>query len=52
MTNEQIINNKKSLKVHIINREIKTTANLKYNELFKVRIFYFFSEYPKPFDLA
>ena len=34
ITNEQIINSKKSLKVQIIKDEIRITANLKYKELF------------------
>ena len=52
ITNEQIIRRRKSLKVHIINKVINTTTNLKYDELFNFKIFYFFSEYPNPFDLA
>ena len=32
-TKEQIIKRRKSLKVHIINEEIKITVNLKYDEL-------------------
>ena len=34
ITKEQIINRRKSLKVHIINEVINITANLKYDELF------------------
>ena len=52
ITKEQIINRRKSLKVHIINEVIKITNNLKYEELLNFKIFYFFSEYPNPFDLA
>ena len=53
ITKEQIINSRKSLKVHIIKDEIKITANLKYDELPNFRKkFYFFSEYPNPFDFA
>ena len=52
ITNEHIIKSKKSLKVHTINIVIKITANLKYSALFKLKIIYFFSEYPNPFDLA
>ena len=33
ITKEQIINRRKSLKVHIINEVIKITTNLKYDEL-------------------
>ena len=33
ITKEQIISSKKSLRIHIINDEIKITANLKYNGL-------------------
>ena len=36
ITKEQIIKSKKSLKVHIINAVIKSTANLKYDELFNL----------------
>ena len=52
ITNEQIIKSKKSLNVHINNDEIKITTNLKYEELLNLELFYFFSEYPNPFDLA
>ena len=52
ITKEQIIKSRKSLKVHIINDVIKITANLKYDELLNLDNFYFFSEYPNPFDLA
>ena len=52
ITKEQIINNRKSLKVHSIKEVIKITTNLKYDELLNFQIFYFFSEYPNPFDLA
>ena len=52
ITKEQIINSRKSLKVHIINEVINITTNLKYDELLNFQIFYFFSEYPNPFDLA
>ena len=52
ITNEQIIKSKKSLNVHINNDEIKITTNLKYEELLNLEIFYFFSEYPNPLDLA
>ena len=51
-TKEQIIKRKKSLRVHINKKVIKNTANLKYIELPNLKIFYFFSEYPNPFDLA
>ena len=34
ITKEQIINRRKSLKVHIIKEVIKITTNLKYDELF------------------
>ena len=52
ITKEHIIKSRKSLKVHIINDVIKITVNLKYDELYKLEILYFFSEYPNPFDLA
>ena len=52
ITKEHIINRRKSLNVHIINAVIKNTTNLKYDELLNFQIFYFFSEYPNPFDLA
>ena len=52
ITKEQIIKRRKSLNVHIINDVIRTTTNLKYKELLNLQIFYFFSEYPNPFDLA
>ena len=53
ITNEQIINRMKSLKVQIIKELIVITANLKKKERFNFReIAYFFSEYPNPFDLA
>ena len=52
ITNEQIIKSKKSLSVHINNDVIKITTNLKYEGLLNLEIFYFFSEYPNPFDLA
>ena len=52
ITKEQIIKRRKSLKVHSIKEVIKITTNLKYDELFNFQIFYFFSEYPNPFDLA
>ena len=52
ITKEQIINRRKSLKVHIIKEVIKITTNLKYDGLLNFQIFYFFSEYPNPFDLA
>ena len=53
ITNEQIIKRIKSLRVHIIRKLIITTANLKQKERFNFRkSAYFFSEYPKPFDLA
>ena len=52
ITKEQIINRRKSLRVQIINEVINITTNLKYDELLNFQIFYFFSEYPNPFDLA
>ena len=53
MTKEQIIKRKKSFNIHSIRRDIKITANLKYKELINlIKNFYFFSEYPNPFDLA
>ena len=52
ITKEQIIKRRKSLKVQIINEVIKITTNLKYDDLLNLEIFYFFSEYPNPFDLA
>ena len=52
ITKEQIISRRKSLKVHIINEVINITTNLKFDELLNFQIFYFFSEYPNPFDLA
>ena len=51
ITKEQIISKRKSLKVQIINEEINITIKLKYG-LLNFQIFYFFSEYPNPFDLA
>ena len=52
ITKENIINSRKSLRVQIIKRLIKITADLKYRELINLIKFYFFSEYPNPFDLA
>ena len=52
MTREHNIKRMKSLKVQIKKRDTEITANLKYNELFKWRFYYLFSEYPNPFDLA
>ena len=37
ITKEQIINKRKSLKVHIINKDIKITTNLKYDGLFNLQ---------------
>ena len=53
ITREQIISNKKSLKLQNIKKQILITNILKKRELFKlVKKYYFFSEYPKPLDLA
>ena len=53
ITNEQTINNIKSLKVHIIKKLIIISVNLKYKERFNFNNkHYYFSEYPNPFDFA
>ena len=51
-TKEHIIKRKKSLKLQKIIKIKIITSNLKKRELFNFVFDYFFSEYPKPFDLA
>ena len=51
-TKEHIISKKKSLKLQNIRKKNATTSNLKKRELFNLFWTIYFSEYPKPFDLA
>jgi len=51
-TNEHMIKRKKSLKLQKIKKTNVITSNLKKTELFNFALNYYFSEYPKPFDLA
>ncbi len=51
-TKEQIMSRKKSLKLQNIKTINNIIANLKNRVLFNFILNYFFSEYPKPFDLA
>ncbi len=53
ITREHIISRKKSLRLQKIRKKIPVTNILKKRELFNLKKkYYFFSEYPNPFDLA
>ena len=52
ITREQIISNKKSLKLQNIKKEIPNIESFDNILLLNLKSIYLFSEYPNPFDLA